>query len=85
MGMRMKRHFFSAERRTDTAHTWLDSAVKPKPSMVLVCKDDPRPWPVVHPDNSNIDSDRLERCIPVSQVLWQETSGCNPDAGDVHQ
>lgn len=65
MGVRMKQHFLSVERRTEMAHTWLDSALKP--STVPVCNDDPRPWTVVHPDNANIDSDRFERCTPVSQ------------------
>jgi hypothetical protein len=41
------------ELRTDTTHTltWLDAALKPKPGMVLRCKDDPRPWTVVHAYN----------------------------------
>jgi hypothetical protein len=38
------------EIRTGTTHTvtWLDAALKPKRGMALVCKDDPRPWTVVH-------------------------------------
>jgi len=38
------------EIRTDTTHTltWLDAALKAKPGMILLCKDDPRPWTVVH-------------------------------------
>ena len=38
------------EIRTDTTHTltWLDVALKAKPGMILICKDDPRPWTVVH-------------------------------------
>jgi len=37
------------EVRTGTTHTvtWLDTALKTKP-MVLVCKGDPRRWSVVH-------------------------------------
>jgi hypothetical protein len=38
------------ELRTGTTHTltWLDTALKLKPGMALVCKGDPRPWSVVH-------------------------------------
>ena len=43
-------HVVQVELKTDTTHTltWLDAALKPKPGMVLLCKDDPRPWTVVH-------------------------------------
>ena len=43
-------HAIQVELRTDTTHTltWLDTALKPKSGMVLRCKDDPRPWTVVH-------------------------------------
>ncbi|MGD1025774.1 MAG: hypothetical protein ABR880_23575 [Candidatus Sulfotelmatobacter sp.] len=43
-------HVIQVELRTDTTHTltWLDAALKPRPGMVLVCKDDPRLWTVVH-------------------------------------
>jgi hypothetical protein len=43
-------HLIQVELRTDTTHTvtWLDAALKPKSGMVLRCKDDPRPWTVVH-------------------------------------
>jgi hypothetical protein len=43
-------HIIQVELRTDTTHTltWLDATLKPKPGMVLLCKDDPRPWTVVH-------------------------------------
>lgn len=43
-------HVIQVELRTDTTHTltWLDAALKPKSGMVLRCKDDPRPWTVVH-------------------------------------
>jgi hypothetical protein len=46
-------HIIQVELRTDTTHTltWLDAALKPKAGMVLVCKDDPRPWTVVHAYN----------------------------------
>jgi hypothetical protein len=46
----MERHVIQVELRTDTTHTltWLDAALKPKPGMVLLSKDDPRPWTVVH-------------------------------------
>jgi hypothetical protein len=38
------------EIKTGTTHTitWLDAALKLKPGMALVCKDDPRPWSIVH-------------------------------------
>jgi len=43
-------HLIQVELRTDTTHTltWLDAALKPNSGMVLCCKDDPRPWAVVH-------------------------------------
>jgi hypothetical protein len=43
-------HLIQVEIRTDTTHTltWLDAALKPKPGMVLLHKDDQRPWTVVH-------------------------------------
>jgi hypothetical protein len=43
-------HLVQVELRTDTTHTlaWLDAALKPKPGMVLLHKDDHRPWTVVH-------------------------------------
>jgi len=43
-------HIIQVELRTDTTHTltWIDAALKRKPGMVLVCKDDPRPWTVLH-------------------------------------
>jgi hypothetical protein len=46
-------HVIQVELRTDTTHTltWLDANLKPKPGMVLLCKDDPRPWTVVHAYN----------------------------------
>jgi hypothetical protein len=46
-------HVIQVELRTDTTHTltWLDANLKAKPGMVLVCKDDPRPWTVVHAYN----------------------------------
>jgi hypothetical protein len=46
-------HVIQVELRTDTTHTltWLDAALKPTPGMVLLCKDDPRPWTVVHAYN----------------------------------
>ncbi len=49
----MEHHLVQVELRTHTTHTltWLDAALKPKPGMVLVCKDDPRPWTVVHAYN----------------------------------
>ena len=38
------------ELRTDATYTvtWLDAALKPKPGMVLIRKDDQRRWTVVH-------------------------------------
>ena len=50
MGKCVMEHVIQVELRTDTTHTltWLDAALKPKPGMVLVCKDDPRPWTVVY-------------------------------------
>ena len=38
------------EIKSGSTHTitWLDAALKPKSGMALVCKDDPRPWSVVH-------------------------------------
>jgi hypothetical protein len=50
MGETIMEHLIQVELRTDTTHTltWLDAALKPKPGMVLLCKDDPRPWTVVH-------------------------------------
>jgi hypothetical protein len=49
-------HVIQVELRTDTTHTltWLDAALKPKPGMVLRCKDDPRPWTVVHAYNITV-------------------------------
>ena len=46
----MEHHVIQVELRTDTTSTltWLDAALKPKPGMVLLCKDDPRPWTVVN-------------------------------------
>jgi hypothetical protein len=43
-------HVIQVELRTDTTHTltWLDTALKPKAGMVFRCKDDPRPWTIVH-------------------------------------
>jgi hypothetical protein len=43
-------HVIQVELRTDTTHTltWLDAALKPKPGMVLLHKDDQRLWTVVH-------------------------------------
>ena len=43
-------HVIQVELRTDTTSTltWLDATLKPKPGMVLLCKDDLRPWTVVH-------------------------------------
>ena len=43
-------HIVQVEMRTDSTHTmtWLDAALKAKPGMVLIHKDDPRPWTVVH-------------------------------------
>ncbi len=43
-------HVIQVELRTETTHTltWLDAALKPKAGMVLLCKDDRRPWTVVH-------------------------------------
>ena len=43
-------HVIQVELRTDTTHTLtrLDAALKPKPGMVLLHKDDQRPWTVVH-------------------------------------
>jgi hypothetical protein len=43
-------HVIQVELRTGPTHTltWLDAALKPKAGMVLICKDDPRPWTVVH-------------------------------------
>ena len=74
MGVRMIKHFIQAELRIDTAHTvtWLDAAMKPRPGMVLLFKDDPRPWTVVHHDYSSVDSDRLERIYPVSQACGRK-------------
>ena len=49
----MEHHVIQVELRTDTTHTltWLDAALKPKSGTVLLCKDDPRPWTVVHAYN----------------------------------
>jgi hypothetical protein len=46
----MMAQVIQVEIRTGTTHTltWLDSALKLKPGMALVCKGDPRPWSVVH-------------------------------------
>jgi hypothetical protein len=46
----MDHHVIQVEIRTDTTHTltWLDATLKPKPGMVLLSKNDPRPWTVVH-------------------------------------
>jgi hypothetical protein len=43
-------HAIQVELRTDATHTstWLNATLKPKPGMVLLCKNDPRPWTVVH-------------------------------------
>ena len=43
-------HIVQVELRTDSTHTltWLDATLKPKPGMVLLCKDDERAWTVVH-------------------------------------
>ena len=43
-------HVIQVELRSDSAHTvtWLDAALKPKPGMVLLCRDDLRAWTVVH-------------------------------------
>ncbi len=50
----MEHPIIQVELRTDTTSTltWLDAALKPKPGMVLLCKDDPRPWTVVHAYNA---------------------------------
>jgi hypothetical protein len=50
MGACIVEHIIQVELRTDKTHTltWLDAALKPKVGMVLVCKDDPRLWTVVH-------------------------------------
>ena len=49
----MERHVIQVELRTDTTHTltWLDAALKARPGMVLLCKDDPRQWTVLHAYN----------------------------------
>jgi hypothetical protein len=59
----MERHVIQVELRTDTTHTltWLDAALKPKPGMVLVCKDDPRPWTVVHAYNITAQERNTDR------------------------
>jgi hypothetical protein len=43
-------HVIQVELKTNTTHmlTWLDTALKPKPGMVLFCKGDLRSWTVVH-------------------------------------
>lgn len=43
-------HVIQVELRTGTTHTltWLSTALRPKPGMVLLCNGDPRPWIVVH-------------------------------------
>ena len=43
-------HVIQVEIRSENTHTltWLHAALKPKPGMVLLHKDDHRPWTVVH-------------------------------------
>jgi hypothetical protein len=50
MGERTVEHAVQVELRTDTTHTltWLDPTLKPKPGMVLLCRNDPRPGIVAH-------------------------------------
>jgi hypothetical protein len=49
-GRRSMAQVIQVEVRTGTTHTvtWLDTALKTKPGMVLVCKGDPRRWSVVY-------------------------------------
>ena len=50
MGKCIVEHVIQVEIGTDATHTltWLDAALKPKPGMVLLQKNDHRPWTVVH-------------------------------------
>ena len=43
-------HVIQVEMRNDTTHTltWLYATLKANLGMVLLHKDDPRPWTVVH-------------------------------------
>jgi len=54
-------HVIQVELKTNTTHTltWLDAALKPKPGMVLQCKDDFRPWTVVHAYNITAQEIRM--------------------------
>ena len=46
-------HLIQVELRTGTTHTvtWLNTSLKPKAGMVLLCNGDPRQWTVVHAYN----------------------------------
>jgi bifunctional N-acetylglucosamine-1-phosphate-uridyltransferase/glucosamine-1-phosphate-acetyltransferase GlmU-like protein len=53
-------HVVQVELRTGTTHTmtWLNTALKPKPGMVLLRNGDPRPWTVVQAYNLTVQETR---------------------------
>jgi hypothetical protein len=62
------------EIKSGTTHTvtWLASALKPKPGMVVVCKGDPRQWSVVHAYATTLEASD-------SNIDWKAV-GCESNA-----
>jgi multisubunit Na+/H+ antiporter MnhE subunit len=65
-------HVIQVELRTNTTSTltWLDASLKPKPGMVLLCKDDQRPWTVVHAYSTDQETEINHKDWRLGDCKW---------------